>query len=149
MRGRSELQLLKNYIATNNLRYTPQREVILDLFLQSEGHINADDLYKKVEGDHPEIGIATVRRSLNLFVKCKIANKVRFGDGKTVYEHKHSHHDHLICISCGKILEFRNDEIEKLQEEVAKKNNFTVSKHKLEIYGYCADCAYKTNKSEN
>jgi Fur family ferric uptake transcriptional regulator len=115
--------------------------------MQTEGHINADDLYKIVEKDHPDIGIATVRRSLNLFVKCKVANKVRFGDGKTVYEHKNSHHDHLICMQCGKIIEFRNDEIEKLQDEVAKKNHFKVSKHKLEIYGYCENCSGKINLS--
>lgn len=137
------LNILKNYIKINNLRYTEQRELILKYFLLENKHICAEELYEKINKKHPEIGIATVHRALNLFVDCKIANKLKFGDSKYVYEVKHSHHDHLICLECGRIIEFKENEIEKLQEKVAKNNNFIVRNHRLEIYGICKECQEK------
>ncbi len=141
MSYRVALKILQDYIRLNNLRYTPQREEILKIFLETKGHITAEELYKKVNEQFSEIGVATVRRSLNLFVDCKIASRIKFGDNKSVYEPSYAHHDHLICVQCGKIIEFNNERIEELQQRVANENNFIINHHKLVIYGLCQDCS--------
>ena len=134
------LQILRDYIKLNNLRYTPQREVVLNFFLINEGHISAEELFEKIHKTNPDIGIATVRRSLNLFVKCKIANRLKFADNQSLFEPRSGHHDHLICLKCGDIIEFKVSEIERLQQKVADENDFKVSYHRMEIYGHCKNC---------
>jgi len=138
--AKKEFDTLFSYITKNNLRNTPQRLQILKIFLETEGHNTPEDLFEKVSKINPAIGIATVRRALNLFVECKLAEKAKFKDGKTVYEHRHSHHDHLICLNCGEIKELINEDIESLVEKEAIKNGFNLINHRLEIYGYCSKC---------
>ncbi|MFQ5672203.1 MAG: Fur family transcriptional regulator [Nitrospinales bacterium] len=137
-----ELQVLEDYISQNNLKVTRQRRAVLKAFLESEDHVSAEELYRAVSANEPKIGLATVYRTLALLTQSQLATELDFGDGQKRYEHKfmHSHHDHMICTQCGKIIEFNHPLIEKFQEEIAHRNNFTITSHKLDIYGLCKEC---------
>jgi Fur family ferric uptake transcriptional regulator len=141
-----EKELLREYIAEKNLKLTKQRETILKTFLSIEKHISAEELYRVVIKKDPQIGIATVYRTMNLLKECGLAQELHFGDGQTRYEHMmdHIHHDHLICRECGKIMEFTNSMIEKLQDKISREKKFEVLSHKLELYGLCKDCRKKS-----
>jgi Fur family ferric uptake transcriptional regulator len=127
------------YVRKHGLKSTSQRDVIVDLFLRSSGHISIDDLLSKVRRRSPKVGYATVYRTMKLLTDAGIAAARQFGDGQTRFEVSHGdHHDHLICNQCGLILEFENDAIEKLQEEMAETlGGFKLVRHKLELYGIC------------
>jgi Fur family ferric uptake transcriptional regulator len=127
------------YVRKHGLKSTQQRDVIVDLFLRSSGHISIDDLWSKVRRRNPKVGYATVYRTMKLLTDAGIAAARQFGDGQTRFEvSSDHHHDHLICNQCGLILEFENDAIEKLQEEMAESlGGFRLVRHKLELYGIC------------
>ncbi len=131
-----------SYIQSKGLRNTKQREEILDSFLLAERHITVDDLYNILNKKHPEIGYATVHRNMKLFCESGIAEEIKVGNQKTRYELTigHKHHDHLICLKCGKFTEVNDEQIEMLQEKLAEKNDFLPQRHKLEIYGLCKKC---------
>ncbi len=135
-----ELDVLKQHLTKHNLKLTRQREHILNAFLKME-HVTAEQMYHLLAKKDPHIGLATIYRTLKLFCETEIAQERHFGT-QTQFDnvaHK-GHHDHLICTSCGKIVEFQNCQIEKLQEEVAIQNGFTIQTHKLELYGLCSNC---------
>jgi Fur family transcriptional regulator, ferric uptake regulator len=135
--------VLREYIARHGLKSSRQRELIAEVFFQARGHLSIDQLLERVRKDDPRVGQATVYRTMKLLTKCGLAEARQFGDGHTRYEPIDSHeehHDHLICTSCGKIVEFVNTQIETLQARVAKQNGFIVTSHKLELYGLCPDC---------
>lgn len=131
------------FIAQKGLKSTRQRDVILDGFLSSPRHISIEELYLKLRGEHPGIGYATVYRTLKLFAESGIAREIHFGDGQTRYEHvdEGEHHDHLVCTGCGTIIEFENETIEQLQQEIAHAHGFRIENHKLELYGVCRKCS--------
>ena len=133
---------LAAYLAGQGLKSTKQRNRILEALLASRGHLSADELYLLVRKADPGIGYATVYRTLKLLTDAGLAHERRFADGVTRFERTAAerHHDHLICTSCGKIIEFENQQIENLQRDVAKVNQFAVQSHKLELYGLCAAC---------
>lgn len=133
---------LRDYLATQGLRLTHQRREIAAAFFESDGHPNIDELYLRVRKRDPTIGQATVYRTLKLLVECGLASSSRFGGASTRYEAaaRDGHHDHLVCMRCGTIIEFRNDTIERLQEEVAAAHDFEMEDHKMEIYGLCSRC---------
>jgi Fur family ferric uptake transcriptional regulator len=135
---------LSEYLSGQGLKSTRQRERILTSFISAGRHLSAEELYHIVKKNDPRIGFATVYRTLKLLANAGLADERRFEDGITRYEHNasRSHHDHLICTKCGKIVEFENEQIESLQQVVAKKKGFLVQNHKLELYGLCADCRY-------
>lgn len=132
----------REFIASKGLKTTRQRGIILDSFLSSDRHISIEELYLKLRSKHPSIGYATVYRTLKLFAESGIAREIQFGDGQTRYEHsaEGEHHDHLVCTGCGKIIEFENETIEQLQQEVASSHGFRIKSHKLELYGLCSGC---------
>lgn len=135
-----EIGVLKDHLAKHQLKLTRQREQILSVFLKME-HITAEQMYRLLAKKDPHIGLATIYRTLNLFCEAGLAQARHFGT-QTQYDnvsHK-GHHDHLICTGCGKIVEFENCDIERLQEEVARRNGFIIKTHKLELYGLCAAC---------
>lgn len=140
--GTKETEVLEEYITKNNLKITRQRRVVLNIFAKCEDHISAEELYKIVTATDPKIGLATIYRTLALLTRSGLASELDFGDGQKRYEHKfmHSHHDHMVCTECGKIIEFTHPIIEKLQEDIAKKNGFTITSHKLDLYGVCKEC---------
>ncbi len=135
-------KIFSEYIKKQGLRNTKQREEILEAFLSSGGHITADEILEKVRKKDSSIGYATVHRNLALLLDSGLAEEIKIGKGKTRYEqmHRREHHDHLICLKCGQFIEVRDENIEKLQDELAEKNEFEPVRHKLEIYGYCRHC---------
>ncbi|WP_348652878.1 transcriptional repressor [Polyangium sp. y55x31] len=139
---------LQAYMAKKGLRSTAQRRLIVDTFFEGASHMTIEDLLTEVRARDKGIGYATVYRTLKLLAECGVASERRFGDGLSRYEladDAKAHHDHLICISCGTIVEFEEPRIETLQEEVARRYGFQVSSHKHEMYGTCADCQKKVS----
>lgn len=135
-------ETFRKYIAEQGLKSTQQREIILDEFLSAGDHLSTEELYLRIREKHPHIGYATVYRTLKLFSECGIAEEHNFGDGQTRYESVvgEEHHDHLICTKCKKIIEFEDSRIEELQAEVARRHDFKIQDHRLELYGLCSDC---------
>ncbi|HEY3359990.1 MAG TPA: transcriptional repressor [Polyangia bacterium] len=123
------------------LKSTRQRDLIVDEFLRADGHISIEELLARVRRKSPRVGYVTVYRTLKLLADAELAVARQFGDGQSRFERADGaarpHHDHLICTECGRILEFENPEIERLQELVAQQHGFEVVSHKLEIYGRC------------
>jgi Fur family ferric uptake transcriptional regulator len=113
--------------------------------------VSIEELLAQVRREDPKVGYATVYRTLKLLAECGVANERRFGDGLTRYElaDEASHHDHLICVECATIVEFEDDQIEKLQEEVAKRYGFALRSHKHEMYGVCPKCRAKGKRRGN
>ncbi|GAC1598916.1 MAG: transcriptional repressor [Polyangiales bacterium] len=135
-------ELLNAFMAKKGLRTTRQRDVIVDAFFAHPDHISIEELLARVRERDPAIGYATVYRTLKLLAESGIANERKFGDGLTRYElaDDQSHHDHLICLQCHRIIEFEEPRIEVLQDEVAKTHGFLIRSHKHELYGVCPTC---------
>ncbi len=131
-----------NYLKEKGLRNTRQREEILNAFLTANRHITVEEVYNEVAKKDPGVGYATVHRNLNLLRECGLAEEIKIGKQKMRFEppYGHGHHDHLICLKCGQIIEVNDEKIERLQDKLAELNDFTPVKHKLEIYGYCRKC---------
>ena len=118
------------------VKLTDQRKIIAKVMSVSDHHPDVDELYKRVSKIDPRISIATIYRTVKLFEECGILTKHEFKGGKARYEKlNESHHDHLIDIKTGEIIEFVDDEIEKLQKKVAEKYGYELVDHKLELYG--------------
>jgi Fur family ferric uptake transcriptional regulator len=139
----SAFAALGDYIDRHGLKHSRQRDRIAETFLSMGGHVSVDELVARVRRVDPRISVATVYRTMKLLADCGVAVPRQFGgDGQTRYEAAtgRPHHDHLICTSCGEIVEFANERIESLQETVAKRHGFEVQSHRLELYGRCARC---------
>lgn len=135
------LQKLNLYIDHKGLRNSSARETIAKEFFKTKDHITIEELLSKTRKLNPKIGIATVYRTLHLLQECGLAIRRDFNTGVVSFEPQTDHHhDHLICTSCGKIIEFFFDEIEKGQNKVAQKYDFVLQHHKMELYGICKNC---------
>ena len=120
---------------------TPQRRVIAQAIQDNANHPDAETVYHLARQIDPHLGIATVYRTLKLFAERGLVDRHDFGDGRTRYEVAPDiHHDHLICVRCGNVVEFSNTSIESLQEQVADRHGFELLDHRLELYGVCAQC---------
>jgi Fur family ferric uptake transcriptional regulator len=137
-----EQEIFREHIQKKGLKRTAQRDLILDIFLRVEEHLSSEDLYRLVQKEDATIGQTTVYRTLKLLSEAGLAREVRFGDGRTHYEHnyKQQHHDHMICSECGRIIEFYSAELEALQDAMAAKHRFEVTQHLLRIIGICSEC---------
>ncbi len=140
-----ETELLKTLISGEGLKATKQRAEILNIFLHLSGHRNLAQIYAQVAKMNPKIGYTTVYRTLKLLTRLGLAAQRKFADGETRYEStsEGSHHDHLICIDCGKIIEFEDKALEALQNGIAQRHHFKIFHHRMELYGRCGDCAPK------
>jgi Fur family transcriptional regulator, ferric uptake regulator len=134
--------LFVEFLRQKNLKLTHQREDILRAFLGSGKHLSVEELYELLKKDDPTIGQATVFRTLKLLCEANIAREVGFGDKVIRYEAKigREHHDHLVCINCGKLIEAVDPEIEKLQDKLCQKFEFQQKWHRMEIFGFCSEC---------
>ena len=118
------------------LRMTGQRKIIAQVLENAADHPDVEELYKRTSKIDPTISIATVYRTVKLFDEAGILDKLEFGDGRARYEDaKREHHDHLIDINSGRVIEFMDSDIEKLQEKIAQKLGYRLMGHKLELYG--------------
>ncbi|WP_445494572.1 ferric iron uptake transcriptional regulator [Photorhabdus sp. SF281] len=122
------------------LKVTLPRLKILEVLQDPEyHHVSAEDLYKKLIDNGEEIGLATVYRVLNQFDDAGIVTRHNFEGGKSVFElTQQHHHDHLICLDCGKVIEFRDKQIEKRQKNIAERYGIKLSNHSLYLYGHCS-----------
>src|SRR6267154_2367829 len=139
---------LSRWIAERGLKATRQRDLIVDTFFSSSGHLSVDELLGKVQARDENIGAATVYRTMKILAESGLASPRHFEDGQTRYEAAigRHHHDHLICTSCHAIIEFENERIEELQDLVARQHGFLVTRHKLELYGLCKVCQTRQPK---
>ncbi len=138
------LDILRQKLSDRECKLTPQRRIIMDIFTRSpEKHLSAEDVYGMVKKIHPEIGFATIYRTLDLFAELGLLQKIDFGDGRCRYEFSKSeahHHHHLICLKCSSVAEFDDDLLEALESVIEKKNGFEIVDHQLKFYGYCRKC---------
>lgn len=130
---------LDKYLERHQLKQTKQREKIVKLFLDIDTHMSAESLHVALKDEGENIGLATIYRTLNLLADAGLAVSRSFQDGKNVYEilHPDEHHDHLVCLDCGEIIEFENEKIEELQTQVAKQFGFDLVNHRLDLFGRC------------
>jgi len=137
--------LFKTRISGEGLKATRQREEILNIFLNSSGHKNLAQIYAQVAKTNPKIGYTTVYRTMRLLTRLGLATQRKFADGETRYEpaSEGRHHDHLICLDCGKIIEFEDQTLEALQNRIAQHHRFKISHHRMELYGRCEECNRK------
>jgi Fur family ferric uptake transcriptional regulator len=134
--------ILDRYMSERGLKSTRQRGLIVDAFFGMHGHFSVEEVWARVRQDDPRVSVATVYRTMKLLSECGLAHARNFGDGQTRYEAAvgREHHDHLICTRCGTIIEFENDQIERMQDAVARRHGFKVTSHKMELYGLCKIC---------
>ncbi|MBA7640708.1 Ferric uptake regulation protein [subsurface metagenome] len=137
--------VFRQYLKDTGMHHSERREQIMDIFLQTERHPTIDDLYELVRRKNPKIGLATVYRAMRAICNAGLARETDFGDGVKRFEHKyqHQHHDHLVCLKCGSVIEVMSPEIEDMQEKLAKKHNFTAIRHRMQIFGTCRKCKRK------
>ena len=137
-----EEELFRKYVQEKGLRWTKQRESILQVFLTSEKHLTLEDITLQAKKIYRTIDLSTVYRNMQILLKLGLAQEWKGTNDKTYFEHQyqHKHHDHMICEKCGSIVEFADPVIEELQERAAKQAGFMVTGHKLVIYGRCAKC---------
>ncbi len=144
-------QVVEKRLKDKALRFTSQRRIILEILLAAKDqHLTVEEVYLKAKEMSSDIGIATAYRTLELFTEIGIVHKSDFGDGAARYEvvspkEKHYHH-HLICLKCGQIIEFNDDLLEDLEEEIGRKSNFKIKDHDLRFYGYCESCQDEMRK---
>lgn len=130
-------------------KLTSRREHILRVLLENKDkHLSAEEVYNLVKKRAPDVGLATVYRTLELFLLFDVIHSIDFGDGRKRYEFSSSgtdghHHHHLICTRCGKILEVDEDLLEDLETRVSKEHNFKIENHQLKIFGTCRECTVK------
>ena len=118
------------------LKMTEQRRVIARVLSEADDHPDAAEVYRRAADLDPRISMATVYRTIRLFEDCNVLERLNFGDGRVRYEEaSREHHDHLIDVKSGKIIEFQNTEIERLQREVAREFGYELVDHRLELYG--------------
>ena len=143
--GMDAKEKFEQFVARKGLRHTVQREHVLDVFLSTEKHLSAQELYDLVRKKHKGIGYATVARTIKLMCESGVCRQVDFGDGSQRFEHKHGHehHDHLICLACGKFEEIYSPELEANQDQLVKKYGYVQESHKLDIFGLCPRCSGK------
>lgn len=144
---RREVDRAKDRMSDKALRVTPEREAVLEVLAERMGtHPSAEDIYLSTMKRHPGIGLATVYRTLDALERIGIVAKLEFGGNGSRYElvsemeTGHFHH-HLICLGCGKIIEFNQDLLENLEDTIQKRTGFSITDHSLRFYGYCADCS--------
>lgn len=126
-------------------RVTSQRKAVLEVIREHEGqHLSTEEIYELVKVHFPEIGLATVYRTLLLLVSMELVYKMDFDDGCSRYEinnnmEDHRHH-HLICLKCGSVAEVKEDLLDSLEEQILEKNGFIVKDHRVKFYGFCKNC---------
>jgi Fur family ferric uptake transcriptional regulator len=137
------IRLFGRYLREQGLPVTQQREAVAEVVFSSSEHLSVDDIEQELRRSGQRIGKATIYRTLDLLVESHLAEEHDFGEGFKRYEHRLSRqpvHEHLICMECGAVTEFRSRELENVESRVAAEYGFRPSRHRLEIYGLCKHC---------
>ena len=132
----------KTVLRNESLKITPQRIAVLKEATKDKGHRESEDIYLAIKSSKTHVSRATVYRTLNILVQNQFVRKLNLGDGRERYESKINslHHDHLICVMCRKIIEFVDSDIEMLQEKIANKYQFCLTRHVHQLFGICKKC---------
>lgn len=148
-----DVETLKNSLKNKGYKLTPQRRAIVDVIIKNEGkHLTIEELYDCVKYECPEIGLATVYRTIQLLEEIGIICKFDLDDGCSRYElvhaeENHQHH-HLICTECGKVTEVQEDLLENLEHDIEQKYHFKIKNHSVKFYGICSECLEKAKEKE-
>lgn len=146
MRNEPSIKLIQEQLKEHDYQLTPQREAVLKVLIENaDMHLKVEDIYMRTKELAPEIGLATVYRTLELLEKISVVCRFEYGDGQSRYElvcksEEHYHH-HLICLKCGEISEFRDDLLDELEERISQEQQFKIVDHSLRFFGYCAKCS--------
>lgn len=136
---------LRTKLKEKGYKLTTQRRVIYDIFIENQGsHLSPEEVYEMVKDKYPEIGLATVYRTLQLLEELDVIYRLNFNDGCNRYElnsnsNDHQHH-HLICVECGKVLEVEIDLLDNLEDKIEKEGEFKIVDHNVKFFGYCKEC---------
>lgn len=143
----NEVDDIKKSLKQKGLKLTTQRRAILDVIIENrEKHLSSEEIYDLVKEKYPEIGLATVYRTLQLFDELGVIYKLNFDDGRSRYElyHNEDHqHHHLICLKCGSVIEMEGDLLENLEEAIENTKDFQIVDHNVKFFGYCSKCKNK------
>ncbi|MEK7668564.1 MAG: Fur family transcriptional regulator [Gemmatimonadota bacterium] len=136
------LDAFRRFLRERSLPVTSQREQVADVLFAAGGHLSVDDIEQLLRSRDVHVGKATIYRTLDLLVESRMVVERDFGEGFRRYERVpgHPHHEHLICLRCGKVVEFQNDRLERLKALIADEYGFQHSHHRLDIYGVCREC---------
>jgi len=146
MNNQAARDVLTNHLkAGGKQRITPERYAILDAVLESQGHFDAESLYYRLIGSGVKVSKATVYNTLEILQECGLVSKYRFAENTSRYEKAFGrpHHHHLISLQCGDIIEFINEKLDKIQEDVCSEKNFIAQSSTLQIFGTCSKCKKK------
>ena len=132
----------RDFLRKKKLKFTPERRQILTVVFSLHGHFDVDSLYEVLRRQDRRISRATIYRTLPLLIKSGLVRETMRCQGRISYEHVfgHQHHDHLLCVKCGKVIEFHSDRLENLQNRICQKYKFKPLEHRLGIRGYCQKC---------
>jgi len=141
-------QKFEEYLKSKELKYTSERKLILKEIFSLYKHFDVEELFEKLRKQGNNVSRATIYRTIPLLIQSGLITETFRCQDKISYENifNKKHHDHLLCIKCGKTIEFFNEKIERLQNEVCKKYNFKPLEHRLGIKGYCEECYKKLKK---
>jgi Fur family ferric uptake transcriptional regulator len=137
------IDLFRSFIADKNLRNTPEREDIINEIFVSSEHFDVDELYLRLRKKGSRVSKASIYRNLPLIMECGLIREVWHEDGHMHYEpiYGQGHHCHLRCIKCGKVVEFVEADLQKIQKRLEKEHHFKILDHRLDVKGYCSNCA--------
>ncbi len=152
MEESEQLERFKDFLTSQGLRFTKQRQAIAEVFFRAGAHLSLPEVLELARREHASVGYATVYRTMKILAESGLATEHKFAEGNVRYESsiEGEHHDHLICVDCGRIVEYEDDEIERLQEELARRHGFRVVSHRHEIYAECTtpDCPERRQPQE-
>lgn len=150
MKTALEIQRFGTFLQTQGLKMTSERAALVHEICSTHYHFEADELLEKLKKRDIKISRATVYRTLELLVRSGMVRRVHLGEDHYHYEHvgQDSHHDHLICTTCGNVIEFHDDELESRQREICETHKFAPTFHNLQILGVCASCHRKGKQPE-
>ena len=142
-------QKFEEFLKSKELKYTSERKSIVKAMFSFYKHFDVEELFEKLRKQRNNVSRATIYRTIPLLIQSGLITETLRCQDKISYENifNKKHHDHLLCVKCGKIIEFYNEKIEKLQDEVCRQHNFVPIEHRLGIKGYCEDC-YKKIKGK-
>ena len=144
----TEEEKFEEFLKLKELKYTSERKLILKAIFSFHKHFDVEELFERLRKQGNDVSRATIYRTIPLLLQSSLITETFRCQDKISYENifNKKHHDHLFCIKCGKTIEFFNEKIERLQNEVCKKYNFKPLEHRLGIKGYCEDCYKKLKK---
>ncbi len=138
----------RTFVRRKRLRESSPRNAVVEAFLAVTGHVDLDKLLVEARSIDESVSAATVYRTMRLLVEAGAASEHHFGASKTLYEPALKHHDHLVCLKCGAVIEFESNAIEQAQNAVAKAFSFRLVSHRHELYGHCSSCQSTKPRSE-